>query len=167
RRRETMLGALLMFAGVWLGVVYAMHLPVEHYVVALAALAVVYGVMGWAAEDRRLAEQAAQDFRGVAENAAVLASLAVVAVGTIVVVAAADTDSPRHFVVHTRWFITPSAALVLAFCGLDAWRSRRTGAVLAGAVTFVALGASVVYGLDVRMQFYALALIAPAILLAV
>src|SRR5207248_8711642 len=48
---------------------------------------------------------------------------------------------------------------------LDAWRWRRTGAALAGAISFVALGASVVYGLDVSLQFYALALIAPAILL--
>src|SRR5207248_4340524 len=122
RRREAIPAALLLFGGVWLGVIYATRPPVEYYVVALAALALAYGVMGWTAEDRRLARLLPEEVRSFAENAAVIASLAAVTVGAVVILVAADSESPRHFVLHTRWFITPSAALILAFCALDAWR---------------------------------------------
>src|SRR5438874_175227 len=57
RRRDACAAALLMFAGVWLGVVYATHLPAEIYVVALGALAVAYAAMGWAVEDQRIAKR--------------------------------------------------------------------------------------------------------------
>ena len=92
-----------------------------------------------------IAKRLPDDVSTFAESAGVIASLAAVAVSAVVIVVAADDEPRQQFALHTRWFITPSAALILAFCALDGWRWRRTGAVLAGAVTIVALGASVVY----------------------
>ncbi len=166
RHREASVAALAMFAGVWLSLVYATHLPVEDYVVAIAALALAFELMALGLESERIARRLPEGTRDSANLGGVLVSFVGTGIAAIVVATAASSNSEHQFVLHTRWFLAPSAAVILCVSVLNAWRWRRHEGVVAAAAVLVALAASVVYGLDVSLQFYAPAIVDPALALA-
>src|SRR5207253_2723469 len=66
--------------------------------------------------------------------------------------------------IDARWIMPPTFALAMAFYGLDAIGNRERPAAAGFGVATVGLCASVVFGIDASAEYYAFALIAPAML---
>jgi hypothetical protein len=162
RSHAAPLMAIAGFSGAFASTTYALDLPAEYYVVNFAALALILGVSMPAvdAAAARLPEGFASTLRYAAIAATMLSAFA------MLLVLNANAGEDRVYDLTTRWYLAPAFALILAFYLLDAF-ARRSRAGVAGALLALAgLCASVVYGLDASPEYYAFALVAPAIVLA-
>jgi hypothetical protein len=162
RRQEAGLVAIAAFAGAWISVVYALDVPTDYYVVAIAGIAPILG-LGVIALSEPISRRLPEGFGEMLRTAAIVATLAS-AVGALAV---ADSSGDRaDFGAAQRWSLAPSFALILAFYLLDAFGSRRREAPAAAALAFAGLCAAIVFGLHASPEYYAFAFIVPAIALA-
>ena len=158
RRQYYGLGALAGFVGLCAAAVFAIDRPVEWYVVAMAAVALLLGLMLVAIDDervaRRLPDKAAEFVYGAA-----LLSMGVAALIALSVIEAAAQDVDPYEP-QTRWFLVAAFALVLAFQGIDAFVRRHRPGVTGTLVSMTGAFAAVVYAVDASGEYYAFAFIA-------
>ena len=157
RRQHYGLGALAGFIGLCAAAVFAIDRPAEWYAVAMAAVALLLGLMLVAIDDervaRRLPEQAAEFVYGAALLS--MAAAAMIAFGVI----DAATQEVDPYRPQTRWFLTAAFALVVAFHGVDAFVRRHRPGVAGMFVSLTGALAAVVYAIDASGEYYAFAFI--------
>ncbi len=164
RERSGVYGFVAALGALSAAFVYGLDLSGEYYAVAFAVVSVVFGVSGMATVSRaamaRLPEQSREILR-----AAGVAATALSAGAVFVTLAAAANHDNGAYQIETRWFAAISAALVLVFYAIEAFGQRTREGVSGFALALTALCASVVYALDVSGEYFAFALIAPAMVL--
>ncbi len=156
-------GGMVSFAGAWIATIYGLGWPAEVYAIGIAALAPTLALGLFAAQDRRIACFLPEHLRDAAYGTAILGTIvsAIIAGATI---AAVERDI-NPYELSTRWFLLPTLALSAAFYVYDAVAQRRGFGVPGFVIAITGVAASVVYGLDVSAEYYAFALIAPAVAL--
>jgi hypothetical protein len=152
------------FSGAFVSVVYAIDVAGEYYAVAFAALAVVLGLLAFPAKSTEIAERLPERFGAMLRDAGVGAS-ALAGCAVLLVLRAALGRAEGGYQIETHWFAAITSALVLAFYAVDAVGHRERAGISGFAIALSALCVSVVYALDVSGEYYAFALIAPAIAL--
>lgn len=161
------LALIATFSGAFVSVVYAIDVAAEYYAIAFAALAVVLGLLASPAKSAAIAERLPARFGATLRDAGVGATAVCALVALAVLRAAAANGAYRKtYHVETHWFVAIAAVLVLVFYAIDAFGQRTREGVGGLALALTALCASVVYALDVSGEYYAFALIAPALALA-
>lgn len=157
------IGGMASFAGAWIATIYGLDWPAEAYAIGIAALAPALALALIAAQDRRIARVLPEHLLDAAYGTAILGTIvsAIIAGGTIAV-AERDIDP---YELRTRWFLLPTLALSAAFYVYDAVAQRRGFGVPGFVIAITGVAASVVYGLNVSAEYYAFALITPAIAL--
>ena len=167
-RKHVQAGLALIagFSGAFVSVVYAIDVAAEYYAIAFAALAIVLGLMAFPATAVAIAERLPARFGATLRDAGVGAT-AICALVAIVVLRAAAADGAyrNSYHIDTHWFLAIAAAMVVAFYVIDAFGHRERAGVGGFALALTALCASVVYALDVSGEYYAFALITPALAL--
>jgi len=156
-------GGMASLAGAWIATIYGLDWPAEAYAIGVAALAPALALALIAAQDRRIARFLPEHLLDAAYGTAILGTIvsAIIAGGTIAV-AEQDIDP---YELRTRWFLLPALALSAAFYVYDAVAQRRGFGVPGFVIAITGVAASVVYGLNVSAEYYAFALITPAITL--
>jgi len=165
-RRQQLAGiaTIAAFSGAFVSVVYAIDVAGEYYAIAFAALSVVLGVLAFPAKRADISPRLPKRFGDTLRDAGVGATaLAVVAV-FITMQSALESTAGYH--IETHWFAAIAAALVLAFYVIDAFGQRKREGVSGLAVALTATCLSIVYAINVSREYYAFALIAPAVALA-
>lgn len=164
-RRQQLAGiaGIAAFSGAFVTVVYAIDVAGEYYAVAFAALAVVLGALAFPAKRAGIAERLPERFGAMLRDAAVGATA--LAAFTAFVVFRSSSGTAPSYQIETRWFAAISSALALTFYVIDAFGHRERADVWGLAIASTALCGSIVYGLHASAEYYAFALIAPAIAL--
>lgn len=143
---------------------YAFNLPAEAYAIASAGMAVAFGALVVAVRRPRIRPLLAPRAEDVLYAAGAIAGVAAVIVTASVLEAAArDIDA---YDIRTRWFALISAALAGAFFVAMAFvRSQRLDVIVGGAAA-IAAAVAAVFALGMSAEYYAFALLAPALALA-
>lgn len=151
------------FSGAVVSIAYALDVAAEEYAVGFAALAVILGALAFPAASARWSARLPERFGGMLRDAGVGATL--LAAGVVLLALQATADVPPY-IIDNRWFTVAAAALVLVFYGADAFGRRERLGAPGAALALAALCGAWVYALDISPEYYAFALIAPAIALA-
>jgi hypothetical protein len=154
-------GLLLTCAGAWISTLYPFDPPAEAYAIGIAAMAPVLGLALIAAQDRRIASRLPEHLSDGAYLTALTAICgSVVVTGATLIAAHQDVDP---YELTSRWFVLPVMALAALFFAIDA-TSLRLGPAVHGFTLFViAASMGTVYALEVSAEYYALALVVPAL----
>ena len=164
REQPAAIAAIVGFGAAFIAIGYAVETPAETYVVLAAALAVTFGAIMLAAtnapKDAPLAPQSDLMLRW----AAMISTGIALVIALLVLQLAAEPEV--GYTVRTRWFLPATFALIAVFYAIDAFiRRERSGAIaLLAALTGIA--ASTTYALNVSAEYYAFALVLPAVAFA-
>jgi hypothetical protein len=156
------ISALAGCSGAVVTVVYAMSWPAEHYASGFAALALLLGLTAVALRAVPRGELPAPPSELV-RHAGVAATLAAAGVVGGALALTADASA----VLADRWFIIPAALLALAFYAIDLFVLRQRAATAGMAVSLATVGAGVSYASGAGADYYALAVLLPALPLGV
>lgn len=157
------LGGMASFAGAWIATIYGADWPAEAYAIGIAAIAPALALALSAARDRRVARFTPEHLLDTAYATAILGTI-VSAIIAGVTIAAAERDIDPYEL-STRWFLLPVLGLSAAFYVYGAVAQRKGFGVPGFVIAITGAAASVVFGLDASVEYYAFALIAPAIAL--
>jgi hypothetical protein len=158
RQREAGVVAISAFAGAVSTVVYATELPREYYAVAFACSAAMLGAAMILSAREDLGKRVPENFADTLQLAGFGTVLLSVVAMLMVFNQMNETVGPYQL--HTRWFVAPSAALLLAFFAIDALGRKDALGVTGAALSTTSLAAGVVFGLNVSAEYYGLALVA-------
>lgn len=155
----TMLAALF---GITFGAVYALDVSAEYYAFAAIVPAVA---LGFAAHLRhpRLVAMLPEDYLALQLNAGRVATVA--GVGVAVVAAGVAANPDLMYQPDARAFLPVALALAAAFFAIDTAAQPRAVTAFAGLTCAVGVATGVVYALDLSAEYYAFALIVPAVAL--
>lgn len=157
------IAAIVGYAAGFAAIVFATQAPNEYYAPIFAALAVTLGA-AMAAVPAQRQDRLPAGFAEMLRVAGIISTGAAVLVAFIILQQAQAEYEP--YVLHSRWFLASTFALLVPFYAVDAFaRHERlgvSGVVLASTGSVCGL----VYGFDLSPEYYAWALLVPALAFA-
>ncbi len=165
REQAAGVAAIAGSGAAFVAMAFAANASAEVYVLALAALSIVFGGAMVAASVAPERAPLPREFDGMLRWAAMV-STGVALMAALFLLEASTGEEPAYDI-GSRWFLAATFALMAPFYAVDAFLRRERSGFAAMMVALTGVAASAVFALEISPEYYAFAFLAPAVAFAV